>query len=71
MSENNSPYQQVAVVCILHSKRDTGRLKTADIYKHENKTEFAYHFIPLSLRWFRYIATSNQEYVKMMNDQIR
>ena len=28
---NNSPYQQAAVVCISHSKREIGRPRTADI----------------------------------------
>jgi len=29
--ENNSPYQQMAVVCIHHSKRENGRAKTAEM----------------------------------------
>ena len=52
---NNSPYQQVAVVCICYSKRDTGRPRTADIYKHETKRLPAI-LTQLSLRPFRNIA---------------
>lgn len=37
---NNSPNQQVAVACIHHSKRDTGRPRTADM-QTVNKAVFA------------------------------
>ena len=60
---NNSPYQQVAEVCIRHSKRDTGRPRTADIYKHETKQRLSTILTQLSLRRFHNIATSNREYV--------
>ena len=49
MRWNNSPYQQVAVVCIHHSKREIGRPRMADIQavvliRTWNKAAFADHF---------------------------
>ena len=68
---NTSPYQQVAVVYIHHSKRDTRRPMAVDIYKHEMKQHLPTILTPLSLRRFCNITTSNREYLKMMNDQMR
>ncbi len=60
MRGNNSPYQQVAVVCIHHSKRKTERAWTADI-PTINKAVLAYHFYTnlTRHRWISVFLTSS------------
>ena len=52
---NNSPHQQAAVVSSHHSKRETGKLRTADIQTAvPDKAAFAYHSHTLKKQseWF-------------------